>query len=120
MDLPLPAQVRRVLEFDQHTPVHERRRLPRWPYHVQAELTLCEAGLDAARWTLFTRDVNPWSAGFVSDRPLPVYRQALVRLPSPEEQVMNIRCRVRRCRALMAGWYRGVIDFDREEMCFLV
>lgn len=109
-----------MARVDQAARAVERRRLPRWEYRVQGDLMLGADELSAARWTIFSKDINPWSCGFITHQVLPVYKKAMLRLPTPEEQVLHIRCQIRRCREFAPGWYKAAVDFDREEMIFLV
>lgn len=98
-----------------------QRRLPRWDYRVRGDLTLAgEETLSGPTWPVFTRDINPWCCGFITHQIVPVYRKAMLRLPTPHEQVLHIRCLVRRCRQFAPGWYQAMVEFEREEMIFLV
>lgn len=117
----LPQQAADLLaRLDTHPEMIERRQRPRWEYRVQGELRLAGDDPSSPRWMVFTRDISPWAAGFITPHVLPVYRSAILRIPSPGDQVLHIRCQIRRCRQIAPGWYHAAVDFDREEIIFLV
>jgi hypothetical protein len=92
----------------------ERRRIPRKRYRVEAGIVLLHGGQGEQDMKLYTRDVNPWALGFITPHALPAYEHAVVHMPGMDGEMLRIKCLIRRCTSLEAGWFQGVIDFERE------
>ena len=106
----LPAEARRAMALLTacRQPRHATRDLPRQTYHVQASLTW-GAAVDT---TVYTRDVNAWSVGFIGTVPLPVGAKVALRLMTPDGQRTTVTARVRRSRAMSAGaWFETHAEF---------
>ena len=104
----LPPEARRAvarLTRDGHLRP-DPRGLPRRPYHVPAHLT---RGGESA--TVYTRDVNAWSVGFVATAPLMVGAKVSLRLTMPDGRPTTVGARVRRCRAFGGGWVEVHAEF---------
>jgi hypothetical protein len=103
-----------VLNGEQRCGAHdERRRFRRAPFMAPAELEVLG---DAAppRTAIFTRDANRWGIGFVTQRPLPVARDATLRIWI-DGQMLMVRCCLLRCREVLPGWFEGAVLFYHEE-----
>jgi hypothetical protein len=91
----------------------ERRRFRREPFIASAELEVL-GDAPPPRTAIFTRDANRWGVGFVTQRPLPVARDATLRIWIGGEMLM-IRSCVLRCREAAPGWFEGAVLFYHEE-----
>jgi hypothetical protein len=90
----------------------DRRKIPRIRYRVQAMAKIVEPTKEQAM--LYTRDVNPWSAGFVCDRPIPQRARITIELPLPDGRVVALEGMVMRCREFSPGCFEGSVDFQIE------
>ena len=106
-----------VLNGEQRCAGHdERRRFRRESFVAPAELEVLG---DAAppRTAIYTRDASRWGVGFVTQRPLPVARDATLRIWIGGEMLMVRSC-VLRCREAAPGWFEGAVLFYHEEPRF--
>jgi len=82
------------------------------------------------RTAIFTRDASRWGVGFVTRRPLPVGRDATLRIwtgkgssgfgaeaagSGGEGELLMVRSCVLRCREVLPGWFEGAVLFYHEE-----
>jgi hypothetical protein len=113
---PWPPEAREMMSrlSDSFPPMMERRRIPRKRYRVEASIVLLHGKQDEQDMKLYTRDINPWALGFISPHALPAYEHAMVQMPGMDGRMLRIKCLIRRCTSLEAGWFQGVIDFERE------
>jgi hypothetical protein len=103
-----------VLNGDQSGGDHqERRRFRREAFIAAAELEVL-GDARPPRTAIFTRDANRWGVGFVTQKPLPLARDATLRMWF-EGEMMMIRCCVLRCREAAPGWFEGAVLFYHEE-----
>ncbi len=111
---PWPAEAREMMSRlnDSFPPLMERRRIPRRRYRVEAQVVFPSGGEEPVY--IYTRDVNPWSLGFITPHALPAYEHVTLHMPNEHGETMRIRCMIRRCKAFAPGWHQGVIDFERE------
>jgi hypothetical protein len=95
---------------------HERRKLRRLAYRVKATLRLMTDAEQADERTLYTRDVNARSLGFLTQHCLPLGYGGVVNVPAPgpDGQVLSIPCTLLRCREVAPGWFDGALHFNRE------
>jgi hypothetical protein len=112
----IPADARFVLSVlngDGSSNSNDRRRFARNPYVAPGELEVIG---DAAppRTAVYTRDVNRWGVGFVTQHPLPLGRDATLRIWI-EGQMLMLRSCVLRCREVLPGWYEGAALLYSEE-----
>ena len=118
---PFPAEVELILsaiETGQYSR-RERRRDGRAEYRAQARLQLYSDMPDTPHWTLYTRDVNPRGAGFITPHRLPLGHGGLIELPTPDGGlVRSIPCTLLRCREAAPGWYEGSLYFNRHQPDF--
>jgi hypothetical protein len=106
----LPAEARRAMALlsDRRPPRHDPRGAARQTYHVQARL----AWGSAIDTTVYTRDVNAWSVGFIGTVPLPVGSKVSLRLLMPDGRRATATARVRRSRSLSTGaWFETHAEF---------
>jgi hypothetical protein len=70
--------------------------------------------------TLYTRDVNARSLGFLTQQCLPLGYGGVVTLATPGSggRVLSIPCTLLRCREVAPGWYDGALHFNREHAEF--
>jgi hypothetical protein len=99
-------------------PAEERQKLRRTSYRVAATLKLFSDDPDAPPMVLYTRHVNEQAVGVLSPQPLTLSHGGVVRIRSPQGEMMEIACTVLRCREVAAGWYEGALYFNREQPCF--
>lgn len=94
----------------------ERRQMQRFSYRVQASLRLLTDSAHSEDKTLYTRDVNARSLGFLTRECLPLGYGGIVRLPSPAPgaEILCIPCTLLRCREVAPGWYDGAMYFNRD------
>jgi hypothetical protein len=106
----LPAEARRAMALltDDRQPQIDPRGIARRTYHVQAGLTWGTA-VDT---TVYTRDVNTWSVGFIGTVPLPVGAKVKLRLVAPDGRRTTVNARVRRSRSFGNGaWHEAFAEF---------
>jgi hypothetical protein len=98
----------------------ERRQLRRFAYRVKATLRLMTDTAEAEDRTLYTRDVNARSLGFLTQHCLPLGYGGIVNLPTPGPggTILCIPCTLLRCREVAPGWYDGALHFNRERAEF--
>jgi len=108
-----------ALEAGQFSQQAQRRVRVRLRYRVRAELRLFSDAPHTPGWTLYTRDVEPRSLGFVTRHRLPLGYGGQVELPDPSGQSVLIPCTLLRCRSTAPGWYEGAVYFNREQEVFL-
>ncbi len=121
---PWPAEAELILsalETGRHQ-VHaaESRQLRRLPYRVLAKLRLFSDPSNSAAWTLYTRDVNQRSLGFVTQARLPLGHGGRIEMLSPDGARSQFECTLLRCRQAAPGWYEGALYFNREQSTFRV
>jgi hypothetical protein len=98
----------------------ERRRFRRDPFVAPAELEVL-GDARPPRTAIFTRDANRWGIGFVTQHPLPLARDATLRIwvaGGPREaggEMLMVRCCLLRCREVLPGWFEGAALFYHEE-----
>jgi hypothetical protein len=112
----VPADAQFVISVlnGERTPAHDdRRRYRRHPFVAAAEIEVLG---DAAppRQAVYARDASPWGVGFVSQHPLPVGRDATLRIWVAGEMLMLRTC-VLRCREVLPGWFEGAALLYSEE-----
>ena len=112
-----PAEVVYMLNFlgEMFPKLHERRVLPRTPYVAPASLSLEATAAEGPAGHLcevYTRDINPYNAGFVSAKPVPVGTRVTVRLAMPDGSRFETRARVHRCREFTPGCFEGYVNFS--------
>jgi hypothetical protein len=96
----------------------DRRRAPRRPYRVNAELRLFSDSPTAMPWRLYTRDVSSRGMGFITRHRLPLGYGGRVHLTTPNGHPITIHCTLYRCREAAPGWYEGALYFNREQWIF--
>jgi len=92
----------------------ERRRFRREPFIAAAELEVL-GDASPPRTAIFTRDANRWGVGFVTQKPLPLARDATLRIFIAGGEMLMVRCCVLRCREAAPGWFEGAVLFYHEE-----
>lgn len=117
---PFPAEVEFVISALEAgpRPLHERQKRKRMRYRVRATLKLYSDEAGTPPTVLYTRHVNGQALGFLSDRPLALSHGGILRLISPQGQMMQIACTILRCREAAPGWYEGAVYFNREQPLF--
>jgi hypothetical protein len=100
-------------------PAHDnRRRHPRRPYRVVADLRLFSDAPGSPRWRLFTRDVSARGLGFITRDRLPLGYGGTVELPGPTGRLVSVNGTLFRCREIGNGWYEGALYFNRDQWLF--
>ena len=95
-----------------------RRRHPRMPYRVPAQLRLFSDASGTAPWRLYTRDVSARGVGFVTPHRLPLGYGGALQLPTPAGRMVTVNGTLFRCREVSNGWYEGALYFNREQWMF--
>jgi hypothetical protein len=114
-DVPVDAKiVILVLNDHQHPAAANRREHARCAYQVPAMLGSVK-GEGAQRKRIYTRDVNAWGVGFVTQEMVPVGSEAFLLMSKGFGQVVQRKCTIVRCREAMPGWYEGAVRFHAEE-----
>jgi hypothetical protein len=110
-----------ILNGEQRERPHdERRRFRREPFVAPAELEVL-GDARPPRTAIFTRDANRWGVGFVTPKPLPIARDATLRIwiggarEGGGDEMLMVRCCLLRCREVLPGWFEGAILFYHEE-----
>ena len=106
----LPAEARRAMArlTDSRQPRLDPRGQPRQTYHVRAGLRW-GAAVDT---TVYTRDVNAWTVGFIGTVPLPVGAKVSLRMVMPDGRRATVAARVRRSRPFGTGaWFETHAEF---------
>jgi len=114
-DTAIPQDARFVISIlnGERSPNHERRRFPRRAFVAAAELEVLGEAAPPRR-TIYTRDANPWGVGYVTQHPLPVGRDATLRIWIAGEMLMLRSC-ILRCREVLPGWFEGAALLYNEE-----
>ena len=115
-DVPADAQVVIDVLNGEQGPDHERRRFRRHPFVTPAELEVL-GDASPPRRTIYTRDLNQWGVGFVTQHPLPVARDATLRIWIAGQMLMVRSC-ILRCREVVPGWFEGAALLYSEEPRF--
>ncbi len=113
----LPSQARRAMArlTDARLPRYDPRGADRHTYHVSATLTWGAA----VNTTVYTRDVNGASVGFIGTVPLPTAAKVSLRLQTPEGQRVTVTARVRRSRPFGNGaWFETYAEFCLPQHAF--
>jgi hypothetical protein len=95
-----------------------RRRHPRMPYRVIADLRLFSDQPGSAPWRLYSRDVSARGLGFVTPHRLPLGYGGVVQLASPAGRAVSVNGTLFRCREVGNGWFEGALYFNREQWIF--
>lgn len=97
----------------------DRRRHPRMPYRVLADLRLFSDPPGTPAWRLYTRDVSARGVGFITAERLPLGYGGVIQLPAPKSgRLVSINGTLFRCREVSGGWYEGAMYFNREQWIF--
>lgn len=117
---PWPREVELILSALEAGGHHDdRRRHPRMPYRVLAELRLFSDQAGSPPWKLYVRDVSVRGIGFVTAHRLPLGYGGVVQLPAlGGGRLMSVNGTLFRCREVTSGWYEGALYFNREQWCF--
>ena len=99
-------------------PHDNRRKHPRMPYRVMADLRLFADPSGIAPWRLYTRDVSARGLGFVTPHRLPLGYGGQVELTTPAGRVVSINGVISRCRDIGGGFFEGALYFNREQWMF--
>ncbi len=110
-DASLSAEAEMVLKSMVGTPPveGERRAAPRQAYTRNGTLQNKAQNKQAS---IFTRDIHPHGAGFVTSADVSNVDGATLKVPGPDGKEVEIHCRVRRARRVSGGWYEGMIEFS--------
>jgi hypothetical protein len=101
------------------TRTDDRRRHPRMPYRVLAELRLFSDAPGTAPWQLYSRDISVRGMGFITPHRLPLGYGGVVQLPAPHSgKIVSVAGTLFRCRELSGGWFEGSLYFNREQWIF--
>jgi hypothetical protein len=95
-----------------------RRKHPRMPYRVMADLRLFSDPPGIAPWRLYSRDVSARGLGFVTPHRLPLGYGGVVQIPSPSGRIVSVNGTLFRCREVGNGWFEGALYFNREQWMF--
>ena len=97
-----------------------RRKHPRMPYRVLADLRLFSDAPGTPPWRIYTRDVSARGVGFITAHRLPLGYGGTVEIPAPATgNIITINCTLFRCRELSGnGWFEGALYFNREQWIF--
>ena len=106
-----------ALEAGPKPPV-ERQKLKRTAYRVRATLKLFSDDPDLPPVLLYTRHVNSQAVGFLSSQHLPLSHGGVLRIRSPQGEMLDIYATILRCREVAPGWYEGALYFNREQPGF--
>ncbi len=100
----------------------ERRQQVRTAYRARALLKLHTDGPAEPDRVLYTRDVSHRGIGFITQDRLPLGYGGILKLPSPRtpNKTLTIQCTLFRCRLAAPGWYEGALQFNRDQMEFLL
>ena len=113
----LPAAVRAAMGrlTDPRLPRYDPRGADRQTYHVTAALTWGAA----VRTTVYTRDVNARTVGFIGTVPLPTAAKVTLRLAGPDGFPLTVLARVRRSRPFGHGaWFETYAEFCLPQYSF--
>ena len=112
-----PAEARLILSALQagSDDARERRDSQRALHQVRAALRLFSDPDGSTPWQIYTRDVTPRSAGFITPHRLPLGYGGIVELPSIDGRVVSAHCTLFRCRQTAQGWYEGALSFHRPQ-----
>ncbi len=108
-----------ALEAAAPSPSEADRRAPeRFVHRALVELQLYSDVVDAAPWTLYSRDATTRDLGFITRHRLPLGYGGVVHLRGPRGEELSIDCTLRRCRETVSGWFEGALSFNREQWAF--
>ena len=113
----LPPLARRAMArlTDARIPLHDPRGLPRQTYHVPATVVWGSA----VTASVYTRDVNAESVGFIGTVPLPTSAKVTLRMVAPDGHRMTVSARVRRSRPFGTGaWFETYAEFGLPQYPF--
>ena len=96
----------------------DRRHRNRQSYRVRGELKFFSDDADAPPWILYTRNVTPRGAGFITQHRLPLGYGGKVTLTTPNGRRLKVNCTLIRCRETAPGWYEGALNFNRDQWEF--
>jgi hypothetical protein len=97
----------------------DRRRHPRMPYRVLADLRLFSDAAGIPAWRLYTRDVSARGVGFVTQHRLPLGYGGVIQLTTPKSgRIVSVAGTLFRCRPVTNGWFEGAMYFNREQWLF--
>ena len=115
-----PREVELIMSALEAGPHHDdRRRHPRMPYRVIADLRLFSDAQTTPPWRLYVRDVSARGVGFITAHRLPLGYGGIVQLASPRSgRMTSVNGTLFRCREVTAGWYEGAMYFNREQWIF--
>ena len=115
-----PREVEMILSALEAGAHHDdRRRHPRMPYRVVAELRLFSDTAQDAPWKLYVRDVSVRGLGFVTPHRLPLGYGGVVQLAAPGSgRMVSVNGTLFRCREVTRGWFEGALYFNREQWIF--
>ena len=115
-----PADARDAMGYLEQgaVPRVERRRAPRHRYRTPARFAPANADWSDADAILYTRDVTPWSAGFITLRALDTGTRGALTLTLPDGSTLKTTAVVRRTREFRSGWYEGVLQFSQPQPAF--
>ena len=99
-------------------PAVERQKLKRTAYRVRATLKLFSDDPETPPALLYTRHVNSQAVGFLASQHLPLSHGGVLRVRSPQGEMLDIYATVLRCREVAPGWYEGALYFNREQPAF--
>jgi hypothetical protein len=100
----------------QFPPMQERRKIARHRFNVSASLQF--GGTEGVDTPIYVRDVNSWAVGFLTPSRPASHAKATITIGTPDGQMLRARCLIRRCRAVEAGWFDCVLEFDLPQAAF--
>jgi hypothetical protein len=113
---PIEARQRMEQTITAMTSGREQRKLARRRYHIEGRLLI--SGEDASTVQMYTRDVNLWHVGFITQTPLVAGTRAMVRLRKPTGRGITVEGRVHRCREFESGWFDCSVEFAQKQAAF--
>ncbi len=117
---PIPTQAAMIISSLEagHHGLSERRAIRRNPYRIGTQIRLfTDESADRAR-TLYTREANRRSLGFVTEHRLPLGYGGVIDLPDDDGFLARVHCTLLRCRETSPGWFEGSLYFNREQPQF--
>src|SRR5688500_10608916 len=119
-DGPFPSEVEFLISALEAgpKPAVERQKLKRSVYRVRATVKLFSDDPDAPPVMLYTRHVNSQAVGFLASQHLPLSHGGILKVRSPQGEMLDIYATVLRCREVAPGWYEGALYFNREQPAF--
>ena len=98
----------------------DRRRTLRVRYCVKGTVEMQGAHGALSQIIVYTRDVNAWTIGFISEVPLPRGELGILRFENPDGREVEVECAVYRCRPLAARLFEGALHFRGGQLEFVV